>query len=383
MIKRLPFLLALALLAACARETSVEDVVGISGNVFTASFEECDTRLYSDADLHLRWNEDDRITIFAKSIRNQEYRFTGRDGAASGDFELVQKDGFSLDDPITHNIAIIPYSASNECDTEENVVLNFPAEQTWRENSFGPGAAVLLACSETTGLYFKHLGCYLTIQLSGEGRSVSSIVLRGNDGETLSGRMFIHFEDGVPVGEFDTSGTSDSITLTAETPVVLGAEPVNFWICVPPVTFEHGFSVTITGSDGWVETKTTDKNRTMGRGHLARMQAFTFNPHPTAPGIYRSGEAPILFPRFGSIANVYEAEGQLWSRYLFPETLTVYQIGPIPATAAVGDIFDAEFALTEEGVAQAGVPTTLMLVAREGGYAVLASEDNTYYVVRI
>ena len=382
-MKRLPLLLPLAVLCACSHEVAVEDEVEMPLSVYNAVFENFDTKLYADPSLHLLWNEDDRVTIFPQTTRNKEYRFLGRDGAATGSFEEVPSGDYGTADPIAHHIAIYPYAASNECNTDEDIVLNFPSQQSWRANSFGPGAAYLLACSETQDLSFKHLGGYLAIQLTGEGRSISSIQLKGNNGETLSGRMVVRFEEGLPCGTFDTEGVFDSITLTAAEPVVLGAEPVIFWMAVPCISLPNGFTVTITGSDGWEETKSTYKSFEFVRGRLHRMEAFAFTPHPTAPGIYHQGQEPILFPRLTTMANVYEAEGNLWSRYLIPATLSVYQLGPIPAGIAVEDEFDAVYTVIQDGAEIGNANVTLEVVALGGGYAVLLSKEQSYFIVRI
>ena len=380
--KRLILLSALALLSACSREVAVEDAVEMPRSVYHATFENFDTKIYSDASLQLLWNANDRISMFPKTTCNKEYKFLGTDGAAYGDFELVPK-SYGSGTAISHNIAVYPYAAANTCSTGEQITLDIPAAQIWRANTFGRGAAVLLSCSNDDNLYFRHLGGYLAIKISGAGRSVSSIELKSNGGETLSGPMNVHFEGSVPVGEFDTNYSCDSITLMMSDPVALGTEPVTFWFAVPAVSLPGGFTVTVSGSDGWVQSKSTDKSTTFERGKLQRMKSFAFDPHPTAPGIYHQGQDPILFPRLTTQANVYEAESQFWSRYLVPSTLSVYQLGPIPEGIEVGDVFNSVYTVISEGVEQGHANVTLEVVAVEGGYATLISEAKSYFVVKI
>lgn len=381
-IKRLILLSTPALLFACSREVAVDDAVKVPQSTFHAVFEELDTKLYSNASLQLLWNANDRISMFPKSTCNKEYKFLGADGAAYGDFEVVPK-SYGSASAIAHNIAVYPYAAANSCNTSEQITLDFPAAQIWRSNTFGQGAAVLLAVSDNDDIYFRHLGSFLAIRISGAGRSVSGIELKSNGGETLSGPMKVHFEGSVPVGEFDTDYSCDSITLMMAEPVALGTEPVTFWFAVPAVSLPSGFTVTVTGSDGWVQSKSTDKSTVFARGKIQRMKSFAFDPHPTAPGIYHQGQDPILFPRLTTQANVYEAESQFWSRYLVPSTLSVYQLGPIPEGIEVGDVFNSVYTVISEGEEQGHSNVTLEVIAVSGGYATLLSGEKSYFIVKI
>ena len=45
------------------------------------------TRVYANDQLRLRWDADDRVSIFRKDAGNNEYRFAGETGAGGGAFE--------------------------------------------------------------------------------------------------------------------------------------------------------------------------------------------------------------------------------------------------------------------------------------------------------
>lgn len=64
---------------------------------FYASFEqpgEDGTKVYANEDLLLRWNADDRVSIFNKNTYNQQYQFTGETGDNAGGFRKVDTDEF-------------------------------------------------------------------------------------------------------------------------------------------------------------------------------------------------------------------------------------------------------------------------------------------------
>ena len=266
----------LALAISCSvNEMDLFD--GLAGETFYATIEQpcdTDTKVYVNNDLKVLWDEGDHISIFNKKDANDEYRFTGKTGDNGGSFELVKdfsEEGVSID----KIYAVYPYSRTTSIDTKGILTVEFPSEQHFRENSFGPGANMMVSVSKNkdNNLQFKNAGGFLRITLYGEGISVSSITLKGNNGEKLAGKASVTMPlDGTPTAVL-VDDAAEEITLVCDTPVVLGAtaeKSKDFWFVVPPVTFSKGFAIKVI-SDGGVFEKTTSKQITIERNHLSKM----------------------------------------------------------------------------------------------------------------
>ncbi len=270
------FAIMVALFAACStKETDIQTLLSGS-EVFYASFEqpaEDGTRVYANEDILLRWTGDDRVSIFEKNTRNQQYRFTGKTGDNAGEFDKVAGSGFTTGDAISHIVSVYPYQESTKVSKSETITVTLPAEQHYAENSFGLGANTMVSVSSNSSLQYKNVCGYLVVKLYGDGVSVSSIALRGNNGEKLAGKATVTMPlEGVPTTTMANDATSE-ITLTCATPVQLGAtaeESTQFWFVVPPVTFSKGFTITVSGNGGVFE-KTTGKTVTIKRNNLSRM----------------------------------------------------------------------------------------------------------------
>ena len=265
-----------ALFAACStKEIDIQTLLSGS-EVFYASFEqpaEDGTRVYANEDILLRWTGDDRVSIFEKNTRNQQYRFTGKTGDNAGEFDKVAGSGFTTGDAIPHIVSVYPYQESTKVSKSETITVTLPAEQHYAENSFGLGANTMVSVSSNSSLQYKNVCGYLVVKLYGDGVSVSSIALRGNNGEKLAGKATVTMPlEGVPTTTMANDATSE-ITLTCATPVQLGAtaeKSTQFWFVVPPVTFSKGFTITVSGNGGVFE-KTTGKTVTIKRNNLSRM----------------------------------------------------------------------------------------------------------------
>ena len=251
-------------------------------NTFYAVFErigEPETKTYVNENLQVRWHADDRISIFNQNSYNQQYRFDGETGANAGSFTKVDGPEFVTGNPIEHIVSLYPYRASTTISEEEGLSVNLPTVQKYVENSFAPGIN-MMASVITRGevLMYKNVCGYLKISLYGSGASVSSIKLKGNHGEKLSGNASVTMPlDGLPLVTM-AEDASTEITLVCETPVSLGSaddECTDFWFVIPPVTFSEGFTVTITGSYGAFQqlsfTKTTSESIDIRRNIITKM----------------------------------------------------------------------------------------------------------------
>ena len=263
-------------------ETSQQDDV-----VFYASFEqptEAGTKVYANEDLLLRWTADDRVSIFNKNTYNQQYKFTGKTGANSGGFKKIEIDEFMTGNAITDIVSVYPYLESTEITEGETLSVTLPAEQHYAENTFGLGSNTMVSVSSDNFLQYKNVGGYLVLKLYGDGFSVSSITLKGNNGEKLAGKATVTMPlEGVPTTKMANDATSE-ITLTCATPVRLGAnaeESTQFWFVVPPVAFSKGITITVRDAFGGVFQKSTSKSISIERSSLISMAPVVVIPDVT------------------------------------------------------------------------------------------------------
>ena len=244
----------------------------------TAGFEDADTRTYVEDNIYLRWHKDDQISAFYGSTLNTLYQFMGDTGANSGTFTPVASGNLSTGNTLDSIYAVYPYDAEATISDLGVISYSIPATQTYAESSFGKGSNTMVAVTEDiedTFLSFKNIGGYLKIKLYGEGR-VKSIELRGNDGEKIAGKATITATYGATPMVVMADDASDAITLDCGAGVELSAEaenPTEFWIVVPPTTFEGGITVTVTNSEGGFIEKRTTNSVTIERNIIQPMAA--------------------------------------------------------------------------------------------------------------
>lgn len=255
--------------------------------VFYASIEggdDAQTKVFADELMRVLWNADDRVTIFDKYTYGYEFYFDGEDGDNAGIFKQVPNSDFVSGNPLDHIYALYPHKTTTKISNDGEITTTLPDEQTYKAKSFGIGANTMLSVSEDSKLLFRNVGGYLSFKFYGNGVSVNSITLKGNNGEKLAGKAKITMSvNGTPTTVMQNDAT-ETITLTCTTPVALEASAsdyTEFWFVVPPTTFTQGFTVTVTDSQGGVFTKTTSANIEIKRNKLARMAAMEVIPTHT------------------------------------------------------------------------------------------------------
>lgn len=286
---------ALFAFVGCSQDDVVTPNAPIEKPTYYASFAdaEADSRTYLDENFMLLWHNDDRISLFATTY-NEEYAFADATGSNSGAFNAVDKDSYVTGNAISTTYAVYPYNAANAISNSEILTIHFPAEQSYAEDSFGRGANTMVAAAQSSSsklLPFRNAGGYMMLKLYGENKTVKSIELKGNNEEVISGAATAEAKYGyLPLITMGAEG-GKSITLTCENAVELGAteaEATTFWIVVPPITFEEGFTITVTDADGGTYTKSTSKPTTINRNEIKSMSALA----PTFTGETENPETP-------------------------------------------------------------------------------------------
>ena len=274
------FGIAAALVASCSIHEKDLQIPAQDDVVFYATFEQPaaqETKVYANEDLLLRWTAGDRVSIFNKITYNQQYRFIGETGDYEGGFNKVDDPEFMTGQAIPHVISVYPFQRQTRVSEEEVITVTLPAEQSYAQNSFGLGDNTMVSVSSGNLLQYKTVGGFLVISLYGEGMSVNSISLKGNNGERIAGEATVTMPlDGTPTAVMADNATTE-ITLTCASPIILGAtaeEATQFWFVVPPVTFSKGFTVTVNKNTAGAIEKSTSKSITVERNVLSRMSPF-------------------------------------------------------------------------------------------------------------
>ncbi len=274
-MRNTPFLTcaALALLAVSCAKTQEDDAR--SQSLFYAAIERADdTKAYADEDLRVLWDADDRISVFDHGTPNREYRFTGETGANSGWFEPVSHDGDGEGGGLDHLVyAVYPFRKTTSLGDGDVLTTEFPRNQFYRSNSFGPRTNTMVSVTEDEHLLFRNACGYLVLKLYGEDVEVASVALMGNAREPIAGKARLKMElDGVPAVKMVED--APAVTLICREPVALKPkveEAGEFWFALPPVVFEDGFTVVVTDSDGRLFVRSTESLVRVPRNRKVKM----------------------------------------------------------------------------------------------------------------
>ncbi len=333
------FALVATLFAACSTDATqdVAPEIPTAPNELHVSFDAEDTRIQLGENGTPVWTEGDLVSVFYRSDSNDKYQFQGKTGDTEGSIKLVESGTPTT--ATTRIVAVYPYNASYWFNWETyNVEAFMPAEQTYLTDSYGVGSSLMVSSSEFNQLSFKNVCGWLKLQFTGNGY-VSNIVLRGNNGEQVAGKIYVNTSDASSIlaatmgesgdsvgGIIEEEGTIlTSVTLNCgEAGVRLNAEtPKSFYIALPPQTFAQGITITATCDDGTVLTKATENAITIERNHILPMATLTIEkpqepdtpaqPTPPANEIwYTSKDGNIVEPYFDDefgatlLSNTYE-----------------------------------------------------------------------------
>ena len=288
MKNRLFLFCVMAVLAVSCVKEQQEIIQTITDDpVFHATIENADTRVFADDQLRVLWNADDRVSIFNKTTFNREYRFEGQDGDNSGTFDRVPSDKFVTSNPLDYVYSVYPYNENTSISNDGEITVYLPAEQTYRENSFGLGANTMIAITDDDELMFKNLCGYFAVKIYGDDVTVSSVSIKGNKDELLAGKAFVTAsKDEIPTLQLDSAFALKELTLTFETPVILGSDTETATICwfvIPPTKFENGITLTVCDDKGGVFEQKASGFLEIKRNTLKSASALKIKPEKIQP----------------------------------------------------------------------------------------------------
>ena len=288
--------LAMAALSACTVENPYKEEEPAVR--FQASIEGTETKTYVDGadDIVLHWTAADAISVFGGGA-DGKYVFQGETGDRGGDFDLE-----SAGSPAQASrfYAVYPYAESNALVSDGVISVTLPAKQKYAEGSFGEGAGWMTAVSgglQDYHLVFKNVMGFLRLKIYG-GAKIDNITFRGNNDEIISGAANIAVSyGGVPVITMTGDGKTVKLNCSNVETGTKESKATPFWIALPPMTFEQGFTVVVKDDYGYETTITTDKPIEITRNHLSTMAAFEVvkqaPPIPDLPVV--NSTLPVLY----------------------------------------------------------------------------------------
>ena len=250
---------------------TTDDPVSFKLPSFQAGFDQEETKVYTDNDLVLHWNEADKIKVFFKEDSYQkgyEYKFQGEDGALDGEFLAAEDAATSITPTPGEDWAVYSYGNASVSGNSLTVVLPeyqsryIPADGSF--SSFGISSNTMLARSTTKGdnkMYFpfKNLCGYLVLKIYGklpEDVYIDQVILESNNKEQISGEARfdmanLAFSSFTPVD----NRTSIAVDMTVKKDdtkmgIKIGETKetaTEVWFVVPPIRLYKGFTVTVVG----------------------------------------------------------------------------------------------------------------------------------------
>ncbi|MBP3425347.1 MAG: membrane lipoprotein lipid attachment site-containing protein [Rikenellaceae bacterium] len=275
------------------------------------------TKTTLDSDGQILWSETDQLAIFRGTSTATQYEVSNGAGTSYAEFTVVNNgdtgewDGEwmrSSSDSFDANVALYPYALELTCTpTYENELLSYyviggvtlPSVQQYVANSFSEQSFVMAAITNSLSddeLKFKNVGGVLKLQLTGSA-AIKSIALAGKANEPLAGNATIEvYPNGAAMPQIKMADDASTGVMLdcGENGVQLNNEtPTIFMLAIPPTTFESGFTLTLTNTEGVTATLSTSKSNAVERSRVLAMPACEVEfEQPTAnPDLSANGTA--------------------------------------------------------------------------------------------
>ncbi len=282
------FVLATLAFAACTQnefEEHTADRNDIPGSI-TVGFEGGDTRVQLNDIRKTVWNTGDEVSVFYRSDINQKWAFQGETGDRTGELKLVEGEGG--EQTMDKTVVVYPYNANYQIDINDGgVETSLAGTQKYKERSYGEDGNIMVAESSFTQFILRSVVGWLRVELTGEGKSVSSITVRGNNDEQVAGLIYINTEDASITLASSDIATDESIltevTLDCGEGVELGSEPTEFYIAVLPQAFAEGITIEVDCAGYRPMTLSTESSITIERNHIVPMEAVEHNAEEIDP----------------------------------------------------------------------------------------------------
>ena len=287
MIKHIYLLLAALSIVACTKlddNVLATNQVGLPDTI-ELSFEDStdDTRVAINEYNQTTWSPGDAISVFYRSTKNLKWQYEGDYETTHASFSYISGDtGTQTSEAIT---ILYPYNEDASVDYSCRYIHTaLPATQQYAKNSYGLNGNIMVASGNNTRFKLRSVCGWLRIAIAGADRKISSVSLRGNNGEILAGDIVIDANSAEYT--LDNGGsTANKITLKCGDGLALQYAPVYLHIGVLPQTFSKGITVEVKYTDGRTTTLNTTSAMTIARNHIVPMECVDSEGNPISSSV--------------------------------------------------------------------------------------------------
>lgn len=166
-----------------------------------------DSKTVISGEKSVYWDPAEEIKVFKSDGSGFLFKSSNTEPVASAVFSgVLSKDDVEEGEELW---AVYPFAEEASFDGE-TITTILPSEQVARAESFGRNMNLSIAKTTSTQLQFYNVGGGIRFTITQEG--VNKVIFEGLNGEIISGKVTVGFEEGVPVVK-EVTGGSQFITL--------------------------------------------------------------------------------------------------------------------------------------------------------------------------
>ena len=212
----------------------------VNGNyIFNAQLNDLDlTKTFRKEDGSIYWDQNETIKVFYNSQKYGTFTSTNQSASLTASFSGNFNSPVS-DSEITQNGIVALYPSENAEYNSNKVLLTVSEEQEAEVGTFKKGLFPSIAQSKSSSLSFYNICGGIKLSVHNEG--IKAITLRGNNSETLAGRISVSFSStGIP--EYSVVDGVSEIKLTAPDGGYFQVGKF-YYIVSLPCTLLNGFTI--------------------------------------------------------------------------------------------------------------------------------------------
>ena len=250
-------ILMIALSMGCVRNTEPGPCLNDGEITLYATAGGAGTKTVLQQDGTVFWNQEDCINVFYGG-KSGKFTSTNNEKSASAAF-VGTLEPFVLDGT-TEFVAAYPYSEETTF-SGNKLDIKLPSEQLAQEGTFADDLYICVAKSKDYNLFFYNVCGGVKFSLGRD--DIKKVVFRGNDGETLAGRLSVEFDsDGKPVVSGISEGKS-SVTIVPPDGGTFKKWSFYYLVLVPQ-SLQKGYTIELY-TDELAETINSDSAVTVRR----------------------------------------------------------------------------------------------------------------------